>query len=35
MEIKGYENDIILIKREEFDELRSKGKLMDFFMEFR
>ena len=30
MEIKGYENDIILIKREEFDELRSKGKLMDF-----
>ena len=30
MEIKGYENDIIFIKREEFDELRSKGKLMDF-----
>ena len=30
MEIKGYENDILLIKREEFDELRSKGKLMDF-----
>ena len=30
MEIRGYENDLILMKREEFDELRSKGKLKDF-----
>tara|TARA_R110002049_G_scaffold126409_1_gene282458 strand:+ start:130 stop:588 length:459 start_codon:yes stop_codon:yes gene_type:complete len=30
MEIKGYENDLILMKREEFDELRSKGKLKNF-----
>ena len=29
-EIRGYENDLILLKREEFDDLRQKGNLMNF-----
>ena len=30
MEIKGYENELRLLKRNEFDELRGNGKLMMF-----
>jgi len=30
MEVRGYENDLILMKREEFDELRNKGNLENF-----
>ena len=29
-EIRGYENDLRLLKREEFDDLRQKGSLMEF-----
>ncbi|MBC8305875.1 MAG: hypothetical protein H8E55_60190 [Pelagibacterales bacterium] len=29
-EIRGYENDIRLLKREEFDEMRQKGILEEF-----
>ena len=29
-EIRGYENDLRLLKREEFDDLRQKGNLMNF-----
>lgn len=29
-EIRDYENDLVLMKREEFDELRDKGNLMGF-----
>ncbi len=29
-EIRGYENDLRLLKREEFDYLRQKGSLMEF-----
>ena len=32
-EIKGYENDLRLLKREEFDCLRQKGSLMKFLWE--
>jgi|TARA_B100000780_G_scaffold93139_1_gene64719 hypothetical protein len=30
MEIRGYENDVFLLKRESFDEMRSSRKLMNF-----
>ena len=30
MEIKGYENELILMKRESFDELRGNGRLEKF-----
>ena len=30
MEIKGYENELRLLKRNEFDELRGKGKIEMF-----
>ena len=33
-EIRGYENDLRLLKREEFDDLRSKGKLNSFLWNF-
>ena len=34
MEINGYENELLLIKREEFDDLRSKGKLESYLWNF-
>ena len=30
MEIRDFENTIILLKKEEFDDLRKKGNLMEF-----
>ena len=30
MEIRGYENDVFLLKRESFDEMRGSRKLMNF-----
>ena len=30
MEINGYENDLLLLKKEEFNDLRIKGKLNSF-----
>tara|TARA_R110002072_G_scaffold292497_2_gene461183 strand:- start:187 stop:645 length:459 start_codon:yes stop_codon:yes gene_type:complete len=33
IEIRGYENDLRLLKREEFDCLRQKGRLMEFLWE--
>ena len=34
MEINGYENELLLLKREEFDDLRSKGKLESYLWNF-
>ena len=34
MEINGYENELLLIRREGFDDLRSKGKLESYLWNF-
>ena len=34
MEIKGYENELRLLNRNEFDELRGRGKLEMFLYNF-